>query len=112
MRSSLRQDNTVQIPFDFRDKGHRLGNKAEDVHLEVIRSIENAASDSEDILAGTQATKHTIPEDRAQEVEEEINRAIQAINRQNWKSRGWWTLFVLILLLVVSATIVLPRIIT
>jgi hypothetical protein len=70
MRSSLRQNNSVQIPFDFRDRGHRLGNKAEDVHLEAIRSIENAASDSEDILAGTRATKHTIPEDRAQEVEE------------------------------------------
>ncbi|ELY73483.1 hypothetical protein C487_17040 [Natrinema pallidum DSM 3751] len=109
MRSSLRHDNTIQVPFDFPDRGHRLGDKAEDVHLEVIRAIEKASSDSEEILGRTQSVEHTIPENRTEDVQAEIARAIRAIDRQNWKSRGWWALFVLILLLVVSATIILPQ---
>ena len=61
------------------------------------------------LLARTQATEYIISESSKTDIEREIGRAIDAINRQNWKERESLLLFVL-LLLVQSATVVVPQI--
>ncbi|MWG35394.1 hypothetical protein [Halomarina oriensis] len=112
MRSDLKHQELVQVPFHFRDKGSGLGDKAEDVHLRVLQTIEDASSSKEEKYDIDQAVEYEIPESNLNQVESAIEEAIDAINRENRKAKLLWGIFIAILLIVISATIVLPQLLT